>query len=283
MSRTVFGVLLASLAHCEALQVTVLGGSGFVGSRVCKSLVESGADVISVSTSGAAPSWCEAEDWAKSVDWRANELTRGPREGLVEAIGKPDAVVSCVGAIGFDWQGLLLGNGIANEEAARAAKSSGASKFVYTSVASEVADARTWLPAFFAGYFDGKADAETAILDHFGADASTFVRPSFIYGGDSFGLFPPRVTSAYGSGVEELLSNGVITKVADALPGLIKVALRPPVSVDAVAGACAAAAMGDLNAGTYDGTAAINTAVKRPPATGLSDFVAELKAKITGD
>jgi len=277
-------VFLASFARCDALKVTVLGGTGFVGSRVCKALVNSGVDVVSVSTSGAAPKWCEGEEWAKAVDWRANELTRGPREGLVEAIGEqPDAVVSCVGAIGFDVQGLLLGNGIANREAARAAKSAGASKFIYTSVASEVAGARNWLPPFFEGYFEGKADAEAAILDHFGADASTFIKPSFIYGGESFGLFPPRVTSGYGSGIEELLSNGIITKAADALPGLIKVALRPPVSVDAVAGACAAAAMGEIDAGTYDGTVAINAAVKQPPATGLTDFVAAVKAKISGD
>ena len=129
------------------------------------------------------------------------------REALLEAVGKPDAVVSCVGAIGFDMQGLLVGNGIANVEGAKAAKAAGASRFVYVSVASEVADSRGWLPNFFGGYFDGKAQAEAAIVECFGAEGATFVRPSFIYGGDSFGLFPPRVNDAYGSGVEELLSS----------------------------------------------------------------------------
>ena len=42
----------------SALRVTVAGGSGFVGSRVCKYLVENGADqVVSVSQSGKPPAW----------------------------------------------------------------------------------------------------------------------------------------------------------------------------------------------------------------------------------
>ena len=57
------------------------------------------------------------------------------------------------------------------------------------------------------------------------------MKPTFIYGGESFGLFPPRVTDGYGSGIEELLSNGAIKALADFMPGLIKVNTpqpRPP-------------------------------------------------------
>ena len=43
----------------------MVGGSGFVGSRVCKLLVERGADVSAVSQSGAPPEWCANADWAK--------------------------------------------------------------------------------------------------------------------------------------------------------------------------------------------------------------------------
>jgi len=274
-------VLLAVSGHsCSALKVAVLGGSGFVGSRVCKTLVDSGANVISVSASGVAPAWAAGEPWAKSVEWKKNELTRGAREVLVESLGSPDAVVSSVGAIGFDVQGLLLGNGVANAEAAKAAKAAGASRFVYVSVASEVTDSRGWLPPFFAGYFDGKAQAEAAILDA-GFDSATFVRPSFIYGGDDFGLFPPRVNGAYGSAVEELLSAGPFVAIANVLPGLLKVALRPPVSVDAVAGAAAAAAMGKVEAPILDGTPAINEAAGQKKASGLTDFVSSIKDKVS--
>ena len=101
MRRAVGQLLL--VVGAASLKVTVLGGSGFVGSRVCKSLVAAGAQVKSVSKSGAAPSWCAGEEWVKSVDWCANELTRGSREKLCEAIGSPDTVVSTVGSVGFEY------------------------------------------------------------------------------------------------------------------------------------------------------------------------------------
>ena len=129
---------------------------------------------------------------------------------------------------------------------------------VLVSVASEVAACKETLPDFFSGYFEGKEAAESAATS---AGTSCVVKPTFIYGGDEFGLLPPRVAAFYGSGVEELLSLPPFTFAAGKLPeggpaGLLKVALRPPVSVDAVAGACAAAAMGEAS-GVLDGTAAI--------------------------
>ena len=70
------------------------------------------------------------------------------------------------------------------------------------------------------------------------------------------------------------------TKVADAAPGLIKVALRPPVSADAVAGAAAKAAIGSVT-GSLDGTLAINEAAGQPAATGLSDAITAVKEKVS--
>lgn len=138
--------LLASAA--SALKVTVLGGTGFVGSRVCQALATSSrqqaVEVVSVSRTGEVPEWCKGEDWTKQVSWVKNEFTRGSREKLQEAIGSPDAVVSCVGAIGVDQQGLLLGNGVANAEAAAAAKVVGAQRMAYVSVGSEVVASKGW-------------------------------------------------------------------------------------------------------------------------------------------
>ena len=93
------------------------------------------------------PEWCKGEDWTKQVSWAKNEFTRGSREKLQEAIGSPDAVISCVGAIGADQQGLLLGNGVANAEAAAAAKVVGAQRMAYVSVASEVVASKGWCVA----------------------------------------------------------------------------------------------------------------------------------------
>ena len=98
----------------------------------------------------------------------------------------------------------------------------GVGRSVYVSVASEVAACEeNWLPFAkdaFSAYFDGKRSAEEAAADAVGGDATKFcvVKPTFIYGGEVFALKPPRVTAAYGSGVEEVLSLAPIQALADA-------------------------------------------------------------------
>lgn len=270
-------IAVAALAMSAPLKVTVCGGSGFVGQRVCKYLVDAGAEVTSVSLSGTPPS---SEAWTSKVEWKAVNIVRGPREGLEAAIGSPDAIVSTVGAIGFDRQNLRLGNGVANRDIALAAKKAGVQKVAYVSVSDEVKDAKGLLPGFFEGYFEGKAAATEAYMEAVGVDGLALVKPTFIYGGDEFGIAPPRVTADYGEGVASLLSAGPIKAIADALPSkfaltaLAKVALRPPVSVDAVAAACAKAALGEVGAGEYDGTEAIDAAAGLPPKVTADEAAA---------
>jgi len=197
------------------------------------------------------------------VEWVSTDITRGPREGLLKALGQPDVVVSCVGAVGFDKQGLLLGNGKANAEIATAAKAAGASRIAFCGVSKDVSGAAGWLPGFFEGYFTGKQQAAEAFTNAVGEDNACLVMPTFIYGGDDFGLFPPRVSAWYGGFVEDALSLPPCKFLADALPGLLKVALRPPVAVEAVAAALSAQALGTASATTLDGTDAINAAAGR--------------------
>ena len=111
-------ILSLALVQATALRVTVLGGNGYVGQRVCEKLVARGCDVTSISKSGKAPSGA----WTQSVKWVANDLTRGSRQELEAAVGQPDVAVSCVGTVGFDGRGLELGNGVANVRAAEALK-----------------------------------------------------------------------------------------------------------------------------------------------------------------
>ena len=268
---------LAGDASGKGLKVTVVGGSGFVGSRVCKILVvDCGAEVTSVSKSGQAPQWAAGQEWTGSVDWKAADLLSADEASLDAAMGSPDAVVSTVGVVGTDLDVLLKGNGDTNAAAFASCKRKGVSRIAYVSVAEEVAACQeNWLPKFFSGYFDGKVIAEAAALEALGGDTGQLclVKPTFIYGGESFGLLPPRVTYDYGSGIEQLLSFGLIKAIADITPGLIKVALRPPVSVDSVASACAAAALGKeaANGKVLDGTKAVNAATDQPDATGLSE------------
>jgi len=274
----------------DAIRVAVFGGSGFVGSRVCKVLVSKGAEVTSLSRSGKCPDWAADEPWAKDVKWEKVDLL-DDAAAIDAAIGSAASVVSTVGVVDPDPVVLRNGNGAANINAFASAKRAGVNRAVYVSVASEVvACQEDWLPfakAEFGAYFEGKSSAEQAATDAVGGDATKLcvIKPSFIYGGDKFevplpGKFAaPRVSAAYGSGVEEVLSLPAVEALADAAPGLIKVALRPPVSVEAVATACAFAALGELTqgdatrraVGTLDGTAAIKAAAGEKTPTRLSD------------
>jgi nucleoside-diphosphate-sugar epimerase len=280
------------LACCDAaLKVTVLGGTGFVGSRVCKILVGAGAEVTSVSKSGAVPDWASAEEWTGKVQWRAVDLLSADEAAIDTAMGSPGSVISCVGVVDPSAQKLLDGNGKANIKGFASARRAGVKRAVYVSVGSEVAACEeNWLPFAkdeFSAYFEGKRLAEDAAAAAVGNDATKLcvIKPTFIYGGDGFALplpgkfVAPRVSSDYGYFVEEILALGPVQALADAAPGLIKVALRPPSSVEAVATACAFAALGELTSGqatrravgTLDGTAAIKAAAGEVPASGISE------------
>lgn len=266
-------------SSASSLDITVVGGSGFVGSKVCQSLLEKGAKVTSVSKSGKVPpfAWCD-ESWTSKVDWVAADLETADESSIDAAVGSPQCIVSCLGVIGNDPEVLKKGNGVINCAAFASAKRGGKlERAVYVSVSAEVAACQeNWLPEFFGGYFEGKKMAEQCALDAAGGDSSKvcFVKPTFIYGGDSFGLIPPRVNKEYGSFIEELLSLGLIKFFADITPGLIKVALRPPSSVDAVAEACVSAAIAGPALGkVLDGAAEINEITNQPAATGLTDAI----------
>jgi len=278
-------VLLSSISPVASLSVTVFGGGGFTGSRVCKLLVGKGATVTSISKSGTVPTWCQGEEWTDKVEWQTADLLSADNASLDKAVGSPDAVISCVGVVGTDPDILRKGNGDANVAAfSSAARGGKLQRAAYVSVGSEVdACKENWLPEFFQGYFDGKIMAEKAAIDAMGGDAKKvcIVKPTFIYGGSDFGLLPPRVNYEYGAGVEELLMLPPFKFLADNTPGLIKVALRPPVCVDSVAGACATAVMDESGAdlGVLDGTDIINEYSGQPKSTGLTDALEWSKEK----
>ena len=88
-------------------RVLVLGGTGFVGSRICLELLEAGYDVTSISRRGTPPSSdngdadsaseSRAARLRKSVDWRVGDATKpetardvlreGGYVGVVHAVG----------------------------------------------------------------------------------------------------------------------------------------------------------------------------------------------------
>mmetsp|Transcript_13897 Transcript_13897/g.30411 ORF Transcript_13897/g.30411 Transcript_13897/m.30411 type:complete len:311 (-) Transcript_13897:129-1061(-) len=278
-------VLFAAFASVSSLSVSVFGGTGFVGSRVAKLLVEGGADVTSISRSGSIPDWAKGADWVNSVQWKSVDFLSADAKAVDAVVGNPDCVVSCLGVVGTDPEVLRKGNGDANKNAFSSAERGGSLKrAAFVSVSSEVDACKdSWLPEFFKEYFEGKGDAEEAAQESVGgASKLCVVKPTFIYGGDSFAINPPRVTFEYGSGIEELLMLPPIKILADITPGLIKVALRPPVCVDSVAGACAKAVLDESGSPlpTLDGTVQINEYSGQSKATGLTDAITWSKGKL---
>jgi len=75
---------------------------------------------------------------------------------------------------------------------------------------------------------------------------------TFIYGGDSFSVNPPRVASFYGEFIESLLSSGPVRGITKVSSGFVKIALEPPVSVDSVSAAACNAATGKIDIDVLD-------------------------------
>ena len=246
--------LLSSQAAVRADNIVVLGGNGFVGSRVVRELVLHGDKVTSISKSGGRPDTSIlSDDLANKATW----LKADPSKDKLDLKGA-DAVVSCIGAIGFDDELVRYVNGDVNIAAVQQAKTQDVKRFVYVSVSSLVPEALgTVLPA----YFEGKAAAEASVKSNFGT-SGYLIKPSFIYGGDAFTVSPPRVPAGYGSFIDAVLSSPPIRLLASVSPPILKVALVNPVSVDNIARATASASLGLLEKVSYDGSDQINEAAK---------------------
>lgn len=165
-----------------------------------------------------------------------------------------------MGAIGTnDDEMINSGTGLV----ALICKQVGVSNFVYITVAPEVKDVAQNI-AFLQPYMNGKSFSRQTILSTFPNTSSTLIEPTFIYGGDQFSINPPRVAGFYGSFIENILSSPVVRAVEGAVPpGIVKIALEPPVSADAVANAAVAGALGQLSINILDSHDKINSAASK--------------------
>jgi hypothetical protein len=103
----------------------------------------------------------------------------------------------------------------------------------------------------------GKMFSQEAVLSSFPSGSSAMIGPTFIHdGGDEFNVNnPPRVVAGfYGEFIEALLSSPPFRAITNIAPGegFVKIALGPPVSVDSVAGAAVAGALGKTQLSTLD-------------------------------
>ena len=234
--------LFPEISHAESSssssnpKVLVLGGTGFVGSRVVKKLKDLGLNVIATSRNGRDGTVALDVTTTTNVENEIANLSKGCT-----------AVISCIGAIGTpDDASINSSTGLA----AAGAKAAGVQQFVYISVAPEVKEFAKNIN-FLKGYISGKTFSQDSVASIF-SGSSTLIEPTFIYnGGDEFHAnHPPRpVAGFYGEFVEALLSSGPIRAATNITPdGFVKMALEPPVSVESVANAAVAGALGNTQA-----------------------------------
>ncbi|XP_061343073.1 uncharacterized protein At1g32220, chloroplastic isoform X1 [Gastrolobium bilobum] len=210
------------VADVKSERIVVLGGSGFVGSAICKAAVSKGIEVISLSRSGR-PTYPDA--WVDQVTWISGDVFYVNWD---EVLGGATAVVSTLGGFGTEEQMRKI-NGEANVVAVNAAKEFGIPKFILISVHDYN------LPSFLlsSGYFTGKRKAESEVLSKY-PNSGIVLRPAFIYGKrrvDGFELPLDLV----GQPAERILRAAEnFTKPLSSLPAS-DLLLAPPISVDDVA------------------------------------------------
>ncbi|XP_073049941.1 uncharacterized protein At1g32220, chloroplastic-like isoform X1 [Primulina eburnea] len=226
------------LADIETEKIVVLGGSGFVGTAICRAAISKGIEVISVSRSGR-PSY--SGSWVDQVSWVTGDVFYVNWD---EVLAGATAVVSTLGGFGSEEQMQRI-NGEANILAVNAAKKIGIRKFILISVHDYN------LPSFLlkSGYFTGKRKAESEVLSKYPSSGVVF-RPGFIYG--------KRMIDGYeipldliGEPLDKFLSAiENFTKPLNSLPAS-DLLLAPPVSVDDLAFAVVSAVRDDNFFGVF--------------------------------
>ncbi|KAF6148554.1 hypothetical protein GIB67_042513 [Kingdonia uniflora] len=211
------------VADVKPERIVVLGGTGFVGSAICKAAVLKGIEVVSLSRSGRPSSY--SDPWIDQVTWIPGDVFYANWD---EVLLGSTAVVSTLGGFGSDEQMKKI-NGEANILAVGAAKDFGVPKFILISVHDYN------LPSFLLtnGYFAGKRNAESEVLSKY-TNTGVVLRPGFIYGKRKVGSYEIPL-DIIGGPLERFLNAAQnFTRPLSSLPGS-DLLLAPPISVDDVA------------------------------------------------
>ncbi|KAK7855487.1 uncharacterized protein CFP56_027862 [Quercus suber] len=238
------------VADIKTERVVVLGGSGFVGSAICKAAVSKGIEVISLSRASYLPKFMGGSGDVFYVNWD-------------EVLAGATAVVSTLGGFGSEEQMLringrlmlcqlmlqrIMGNSQKKRERGELHIDiesimlgeisslmfslfllAGIPKFILISVHDYN------LPSFIlsTGYFTGKRKAEAEVLSKY-PNSGVVLRPGFIYGKRRVDGFEIPL-DLIGEPVERILrATESFTRPLSSLPAS-DLLLAPPVSVDDVA------------------------------------------------
>ena len=166
------------MAHTSPLEgklVTLIGGSGFIGSHLAQDLLERGARVrIAARQPEKAFALKPLANLGQLQFARCNAADKNSIEACVQG---SDAVVYLVGTFDGNQQALQADNA---GHAAKVAAQTGAASFVYISAIGADLDAET-------GYYRTKADGERQVLEAF--PKASIIRPSVVFGEEA-GLVP---------------------------------------------------------------------------------------------
>ncbi|EAS37082.3 ubiquinone biosynthesis protein COQ11 [Coccidioides immitis RS] len=217
-------------------RLVVAGGSGFLGSRICKSAVTRGWDVVSLSRHGE-PAWDTVSSsanpprWAKSVNWVKADVM-DPTTYLPH-LKNATAVVYSLGIIlEADYKGIVQGNeslfggiqklfcsskslengkqknpphlsyAVMNRDLAltlaKHSSNENVPTFVYIS-------AEAGGPILPSGYITSKRQAESLISTDFPNMRNIYVRPTFMYDSSRKMTMPIALGGIVGSEVNNLL------------------------------------------------------------------------------
>eukprot|EP00291_Cryptomonas_curvata_P017615 CAMPEP_0172169458 /NCGR_PEP_ID=MMETSP1050-20130122/10713_1 /TAXON_ID=233186 /ORGANISM="Cryptomonas curvata, Strain CCAP979/52" /LENGTH=234 /DNA_ID=CAMNT_0012840511 /DNA_START=66 /DNA_END=767 /DNA_ORIENTATION=- len=151
--------------------VVVFGGNGFVGSNVCRKLVEMGKKVAAVNRSGCPK---VKEPWMNQVSYISGDVFAP--ESWRSVLKGAGGVVASIGGFG-SYEEMRRINGDSNLVVAEEAAAAGVARFVFVSAS---------FPPFPAsiplrGYIEGKELVEAAARRLF-PETHTLLKPSVIYG-----------------------------------------------------------------------------------------------------
>lgn len=166
---------MAQTSPLNGKLVTLIGGSGFIGTHLAQDLLERGARVrIAAREPEKAFTLKPLANLGQIQFARCNAADERSVEACVNG---SDYVVYLIGTFDGDQQRLHADSA---GHAARVAAAQGASGFVYVSAIGADADAET-------GYYRTKADGERQVLEAF--PKASVIRPSVVFGEEA-GLIP---------------------------------------------------------------------------------------------
>ena len=203
LSRVVNNAAKAeSVRGDEKGKLLVLGGTGFIGSKICERALSSGYDVVSISWRGDPPGDPHRypSDIMQRVDWRKGDCTR---EDTIAAVLQEGGFVGCIHAVGMllasDINALASGSGskptpgATYDDVTRITAFNAANAAADLCVAKNENDA---VPFVFVSAAEARWDfkAPVAWLEEYlveaGAIRGSCLRPSLVYSPDKPAAMP---------------------------------------------------------------------------------------------